>query len=43
MQFIAEKVIKEIVDGNSIIVLSEEEQEALKMAMEPNDSAPKTK
>lgn len=35
--------IKEIVDGNSIIVLSEEEQEALKMAMEPNDSAPKTK
>ena len=26
--------IKEIVDGNSIIVLSEEEQEALKMAME---------
>lgn len=35
--------IKEIVDGNSIIVLSEEEQEALKIAMEPNDSAPKTK
>ena len=26
--------IKEIVDGNSIIVLSEEEQEALKRAME---------
>lgn len=35
--------IKEIVDGNSIIVLAEEEQEALKMAMESNDSAPKTK
>ena len=28
--------IKEIVDGNSIIVLAEEEQEALKMAMESN-------
>lgn len=28
--------IKEIVDGNSIIVLSEEEQEALKRAMESN-------
>ena len=27
---------KEIVDGNSIIVLAEEEQEALKMAMESN-------
>lgn len=35
--------IKEIVDGNSIIVLAEEEQEALKMAMESNDSVPKTK
>lgn len=35
--------IKEIVDGNSIIVLAEEEQEALKMAMESNDSIPKTK
>ena len=35
--------IKEIVDGNSIIVLAEEEQEALKMAMESNDSTPKTK
>lgn len=35
--------IKEIVDGNSIIVLADEEQEALKMAMESNDSAPKTK
>ena len=28
--------IKEIIDGNSIIVLSKEEQEALKMAMEVN-------
>ena len=28
--------IKDIVDGNSIIVLAEEEQEALKMAMESN-------
>ena len=28
--------IKEIIDGNSIIVLSEEEQEALKRAMDPN-------
>ena len=35
--------IKEIVDGNSIIVLAEEEQEALKMAMESNDSVQKTK
>jgi len=26
--------IKEIIDGNSIIVLSKEEQEALKIAME---------
>lgn len=30
--------IKEIVDGNSIIVLSEEEQEALTMAKEANDT-----
>lgn len=46
MQFIVEgcyTYIKEIVDGNSIIVLAEEEQEALKMAMESNDSVPKTK
>ena len=28
--------IKEIIDGNSVIVLSEEEQEALKRAMNPN-------
>ena len=28
--------IKEIIDGNSVIVLSEEEQEALKRAMDPN-------
>lgn len=35
--------IKEIVDGNSIIVLADEEQEALKMAMESNDSSTKTK
>lgn len=35
--------IKEIVDGNSIIVLAEEEKEALKMAMESNDSDAKTK
>lgn len=31
--------IKEIIDGNSIIVLSEEEKEALKMAMEETVSA----
>ena len=35
--------IKEIVDGNSIIVLADEEQEALKMAMESNDSSTKAK
>ena len=35
--------VKEIIDGNSIITLAEEEQEALKMAMESNDSVPKTK
>lgn len=35
--------IKEIVDGNSIIVLADEEQEALKMAMESNDSSVKAK
>lgn len=35
--------IKEIVDGNSIIVLADEEQEALKMAMESNDSSAKAK
>ena len=29
-----QEYIKEIIDGNSIIVLSQEEQEALKMAME---------
>ena len=28
--------IKEIIDGNSVIVLSEEEQEALRRAMDPN-------
>ena len=28
--------IKEIIDGNSVIVLSEEEQDALKRAMNPN-------
>ena len=28
--------IKEIIDGNSVIVLSEEEKEALKRAMDPN-------
>ena len=28
--------IEEIIDGNSVIVLSEEEQEALKRAMDPN-------
>ena len=28
--------IKAIIDGNSVIVLSEEEQEALKRAMDPN-------
>jgi hypothetical protein len=33
--------IKEIVDGNSIIVLAEEEQEALKMAKEANTPAGK--
>lgn len=33
--------IKEIVDGNSIIVLAEEEQEALTMAMEANKPASK--
>ena len=31
--------IKEIVDGNSIIVLAEEEQEALKMAKDANKTA----
>ena len=30
--------IKEIIDGNSVIVLSEEEQEALKRAMDPNSN-----
>ena len=30
--------IKEIIDGNSVIVLSEEEQEALKRAMNPNSN-----
>lgn len=35
--------IKEIVDGNSIINLSEEEQEALKMAMNSNESNSKVK
>lgn len=33
--------IKEIIDGNSIIVLAEEEQEALKMAREANEPAEK--
>jgi hypothetical protein len=33
--------IKEIVDGNSIIVLAEEEQEALKMSKEANTPAGK--
>ena len=33
--------IKEIVGGNSIIVLAEEEQEALKMAREANEPAEK--
>jgi hypothetical protein len=33
--------VKEIVDGNSIIVLSEEEQEALDMAKEANIPAVK--
>jgi hypothetical protein len=33
--------IKEIVDGNSIIVLADEEQEALKMAKEANAPAGK--
>lgn len=31
--------IKEIIDGNSVIVLSEEEQEALRRAMDPNGAA----
>jgi hypothetical protein len=33
--------VKEIVDGNSIIVLAEEEQEALNMAKEANAPAVK--
>lgn len=33
--------IKEIIDGNSIIVLAEEEQEALNMAMEVEKTATK--
>ena len=32
--------IKEIIDGNSIITLAEEEQEALKMAKESTGSNP---
>ena len=34
--------IKEIIDGNSVIVLSEEEQEALKRAMDPNGNLKKS-
>ena len=33
--------IKEIIDGNSIIVLADEEKEALEMAMEENKSSKK--
>ena len=33
--------IKEIIDGNSIIVLAQEEQEALNMAMEAEKPATK--
>ena len=45
MQYIAEKAVilisKEIIDGNSIIVLAQEEQEALNMAMEAEKPATK--